>query len=238
MSTAVRKGTRLFGMQVNADPKLIVGALLVFAAVMFWYNSASDESGSTPTTAGPIVAPSVSPAPSPGRPATLQQRRVASISNDRGTLRLRAIDATRGDVDPTLRLDLLNKLKSIQQSSASRSLFELGAAPQSASASAPKIVGPIIQVKNPVLPSQPNPNATLPLAVTIPFKYYGYVKPTSPVPANKGLFLEGDTILVASEGELVKQRYLVVELTPNSARVEDTQLKQGQTLPVTPAATQ
>jgi len=79
--------------------------------------------------------------------------------------------------------------------------------------------------------------------VSIPFKYYGYAKPSpnqSPGDArsagNRGFFLDGDNVLVASEGETLKLRYLVVELTPTSARLEDTQLRQGQTLPVTPAA--
>ena len=79
----------------------------------------------------------------------------------------------------------------------------------------------------------------------IPLKYYGFEKPAqsvvnpnvaSTVGNNRGFFLDGDNVLVASEGEVLKQRYLVVELTPNSARLEDTQMKQGQTLPVVVAA--
>jgi hypothetical protein len=36
---------------------------------------------------------------------------------------------------------------------------------------------------------------------------------------------------------MLERRYLIVALTPNSAKVEDTQLKQGQDLAVTPEAT-
>jgi hypothetical protein len=50
------------------------------------------------------------------------------------------------------------------------------------------------------------------------------------------LFLDGDNVLVVAEGQVVKQRFLIVELTPTTARIEDTQMKQGQTLPVTPVA--
>jgi hypothetical protein len=236
---SARKGTRLFGIQINSDPRLIVGALVAIAAVLFWYNSSGDDSGQASSPSVGTLPGAAGPAPASPRPAAVVQRRNASLTSDRTTLRLRAVDATRGDVDPTLRLDLLNRLASIQQAAAGRSLFELATTPPAAVVSAPKIVGPTIQVKNPVLPGQLGPGSTaLPITVNIPFKYYGYVKPTSPVPANKGLFLDGENILVASEGELVRQRYLVVELTPNSARLEDTQLKQGQTLPVMPVAAQ
>jgi hypothetical protein len=74
--------------------------------------------------------------------------------------------------------------------------------------------------------------------VNIPLKFYGFANPAAQGPGKgkQGLFLEGDNVVVASEGELVDHRYLVVELTPVTARLEDTQLKQGQTLPVVPEA--
>jgi hypothetical protein len=50
------------------------------------------------------------------------------------------------------------------------------------------------------------------------------------------LFLDGDNILMGGEGDVLEKRYLIVALTPNSARLEDTQMKQGQDVPVTPAA--
>jgi hypothetical protein len=71
--------------------------------------------------------------------------------------------------------------------------------------------------------------------VNIPLKYYGFARPLG-ANNSRGFFLDGDNVLVASEGETLKQRYLVVQLTPTTARVEDTQVKQGQTLPVMPAA--
>jgi hypothetical protein len=52
----------------------------------------------------------------------------------------------------------------------------------------------------------------------------------------RGFFMEGDNILVAIEGQLIQQRYLVVQLTPKTAKLEDTQLKLGQTLQLVPEA--
>jgi hypothetical protein len=67
-------------------------------------------------------------------------------------------------------------------------------------------------------------------------RYYGFVRPAEIGKTNAGLFLDGDNVLVASEGQVVKQRFLIVELTPTSARLEDTQLRQGQLIPVVPVA--
>jgi hypothetical protein len=96
--------------------------------------------------------------------------------------------------------------------------------------------GPTV-IPKPLPPPNPIPAAPAAPVVNIPFKYYGFVKPGSKGETNRGFFLDGDNVIVASEGELLKQRYLVVALTPNSARMEDTQLKQGQTLPLVPEAT-
>ncbi len=76
------------------------------------------------------------------------------------------------------------------------------------------------------------------MALNIPLKFYGFVRPVGKGKSNQGFFLDGDNILIASEGEVLKGRYLVVALTPNSARLEDTQLKKGQTLAVVPEATE
>ena len=75
-----------------------------------------------------------------------------------------------------------------------------------------------------------------PPPVNIPLRYYGFVRPAEVGRTNTGLFLDGDNVLVVAEGQVVKQRFLIVELTPTTARIEDTQMKQGQTLPVTPVA--
>jgi hypothetical protein len=136
----------------------------------------------------------------------------------------------------------------VQPVSGGRSLFESGGQPATGVT--------VVPVHPPILPPKPLPMGGGPgspgmiggaPAVAIPLQYYGYVKPTPSLPQlangasnsagnNRGFFLDGDNVLVASEGEVLKQRYLVVELTPNSARLEDTQLRQGQTLPVTAAA--
>jgi len=72
--------------------------------------------------------------------------------------------------------------------------------------------------------------------VMIPLRYYGFEKPVSQGQENHGFFLDGDSIQVAAEGDVLKQRYMVVELTPTTARIEDMQVKKGKRLPLEPEA--
>ncbi len=224
--------TRIFGVRVGIDPKILVGALIVAAGILWWYNSRSDEE----TSPAAVVTnrPAAVPAPAIPLRSHLTARRATTSNTDRDTLRLRPIDATRGDVDPTLRLDLLSRLQFVKADAGGRSLFEVGPPPMTAEQKA-------ILANAPKLPPKPLPAAPVvntPPQVNIPLKYYGFVKPGERGSTNRGLFLDGDNVLVASEGEVLEQRYLVVELTGTSARLEDVQMKQGQTLPVVPVALQ
>jgi len=217
--------TRIFGIRVGVDPKILAGGLIAIAAVMFWYNSRNDEGGA-PTSVQPHSA--VAPTASPNRRRPVPRRQ--STARDRGVLRLRPVDATSGNVDPTLRLDLLARVQAVPPIKNVRNLFETGPAQPSAE-EAKAIHGPTIVPTAVVAPSvgsnTPGPD---PMALNIPLKYYGFAQPEAKSERNRGFFLEGDNILVATEGQLLEQRYLVVELTPNSAKLEDTQAKQGQTL--------
>lgn len=223
--------TRVFGIPLGIDPKFLVGGIVLIALILFWYNSRGDEEG---TTASPAARPHVA------APVALPKSHIATLrrssqSNDRGTLRLRPVDATRGDIDPTLRLDLLTRLQSLDATPGGRNLFEAGPTPaQVAAANLPAVHGPkIVPTAPPVVP------ASIPLGpppVNIPLKFYGFVKPTDKRDAPRGFFMDGDDVLVATEGQLLRQKYLVVSLSATSARVEDVQLKQGQTLSVVPEA--
>lgn len=224
--------TRIFGIPLKVDPKILVGAIVLLAAFLFWYNSRGDEEGSTPASA--VRPQQVAPVAMPKSHIATVRR--TNTTNDRGTLRLRPVDATRGDVDPTLRLDLLTRLQSLEAVEGGRSLFDAGPTPaQVAAANLAKIQGPKIVPQppptvGPVLPAGPAP-------LNVPLKFYGFVKPTDKQEAPRGFFMDGDDVLVATEGGLLKQKYLVVSLSATSARVEDVQLKQGETLPVVPEAT-
>jgi hypothetical protein len=199
--------------------------------VLYKLNSGSDEAGQTSSVPAQTV-----PVPAAAAPRKLAPRitRRPNKTNDRATLRLRAVDARSGDIDPTLRLDLLERLQAVQASGGSRSLFEPGAPPTAAPAQA--ALGKVIVPTGPK--SGPGTTTTLPVSpVTpaIPLKFYGFVRPKEGG-TNRGFFMDGDNILVGSEGDLLMQRYRIVQLTSGSVVMEDMTTKSRQTLPLVPEA--
>lgn len=225
MSAAAQ--TRIFGIRVKVDPRILAGGLLALAVALFWYNSRGGEDNA-PTSARPHSA--ATPESSLNRRRTVTRRQ--ATLNDHGTLRLRPVDATSGKVDPTLRLGLLARVQAVPPVANMRNVFETGPAPQTAE-QMKKIQGPtIVPAAVPPQVTTNNPSGQGLMALNIPLKYYGFAKPAAQGQQDRGFFLEGDNVLVAVEGDVLDQRYLVVELTPESARLEDTQAKQGATLPV------
>jgi hypothetical protein len=227
-------------MKVGVDPKILVGALVAVAAILFWYNSRSEDAPSAPirpSTAVRTETPSFTPPPAaaPAKTRASNSRRSTNqIANDRGALRLRPVDATRGDIDPTLHLTLLSRLQAVEPSPSTRSLFEIGAMPPDSTT--PPIKGPVLIPKPLPGPAPAASGTPAPPPLNIPLRYYGFVRPAEEGRTNSGLFLDGDNVVVAAEGQVVKQRFLIVELTPTNARIEDVQLRQGQSLPVIPVA--
>ncbi len=228
MSAAAQ--TKIFGMRIGVDPKILVGGLIVIAVALFWYSSRSDDESGAPASAVRTNAPAAV-ALRPHVPT----RRAAATGDRSGALRLRPVDATRGDVDPTLRLEMLIRLEFVKPQESSRNLFELGPGPAAVAASALAAHAPILMPKTPPGSAVTQGVNAAPVFNTS-LKYYGFVKAAGAGESNRGLFLDGDNVLVASEGDVLKQRYLVVELRDTSARLEDVQAKLGGTLPVVPVA--
>ncbi len=231
MSAAAQ--TKIFGIRLGIDPKILVVGLIAVAALLFWFNSRSDDVRSTASVAHTEQASPAAIAITKVRGQAADRRR--GQREERGTLRLRQVDATRGDIDPTLRLDFLDRLSKVQAPASMRNLFEAGPAQTGVTGAVPNRVIPVT-APGPVLPVRTGYPISPEIAANIPYKYYGFAKPLNPGDASRGFFMEGDNVLVAVEGQLLQNRYLVVQLTPNTARVEDTQVKLGKTLPVVPEA--
>lgn len=232
---------------VGAEPKklAILGAILVAAGGIYWFETRSDS----PTVSASVTPPSQSvpsarPASDAARTADpvipVPQRRASSSSNQksavedfRPTMKVKD-DLDVSKVDPRIRLDLLAKVRGASMEGGLSSLFEFGKAPEPP---APK-VDAINPQAVPVPPPAPKPPATLkppagpPPPPPIPFKYYGYGK--YPNGQLQGLFSEGDPltgeIYVAREGDTIKNRYKIVRIGIKSAVVEDTTTHNEQTL--------
>jgi len=225
--------TKIFGMDLGIDPKVIILVLLILAAAVYYFTSSSEPSGGSngPSTAAnqPVARPAL---PSV---AAAHARRMSKV--DRDVLKLIPIDGSRGDVDPTLHLRLLDRVKNVPPAVGLRNLFDAGGPVLAQNV-------PPVPAHPPILPPKPLPGAmaavqSAPSAppFNIPLKYYGFAKPKGrAAEGSRGLFLDGDNILIGSEGDLLEKHFLIVALTPTMARLEDTVAKQGQDIPVTPEA--
>jgi hypothetical protein len=141
-------------------------------------------------------------------------------------------------IDPTLRLDLLARVQAVAIEGGTRNLFQFNAAPLPA-APEPKIVpkrrgGPaaVIAASVDQTPAAPPPPPPPP---PIPLKFYGYTSQARQT-ERRAFFLDGDDIVVVSEGQTIKSRYKVVRINLSSVVVEDLQFQNQQTLPLEEAA--
>jgi hypothetical protein len=146
------------------------------------------------------------------------------------SLKIKEIEPS--SIDPTLHLDLLAKLKTVSVDPSSRSLFEIGAAPAAEILKEPAKIA----IVRPFMGPQPPPPVVVPAdpkAPPIPLKFYGFVN-KSKVGDKRAFFLDGDDIVIAAEGEMIKKRYKIVRIGVTSAVVEDTEFKSNnqQTLPL------
>jgi hypothetical protein len=165
--------------------------------------------------------------------------RRADLANraKQGVLHFKPVDPTLGDVDPTLKLWLLDRVRTVKPIEGGRNLFETGS--ELAQGNLPALPKVPKMPPKPAQPIETMPSsivAAAPPPVNIPLRYYGFVKPSWRGDGNRGYFMEGENILMATEGDVLEGQFLVVALSPNKARVEDIRLKQGQDLPLIPEA--
>ncbi|MGB6945919.1 MAG: hypothetical protein WBE37_26200 [Bryobacteraceae bacterium] len=223
--------------KVGADPKKIAVLVGLVVIAGYFYFSNSNSGGSSPAPVASRATVTASSAMAPGSIARSTYRVVeqsgASAREFRPTLKPKNVDTA--SIDPTLRLDLLAKLKTVSVDAGTRSLFEIAAAPPEeikvkepakiAIASARRVYGP--------MPPQAVVPPPEPRAPPIPLKFYGFVNKTK-VGDKRAFFLDGEDIVIASEGDVIKKRYKIVRIGINSAVVEDTEFKSNnqQTLPL------
>jgi hypothetical protein len=237
---------KLAPAKVGAQPKqvIILGGLVVLLIVVYLINrspSGPEASSPAPRKEQPVAAlaplPAAVPAPrkAPQTPMPAQRSRGESRSTEdfRPTLKLKeGTDVSR--IDPTLRLELLAKLRATTLEGGSRSIFEFSQPPPPP----PPKVDPIKITRPPVVAAAKPPAAVdadgkplPPPAPPIPLKFYGYANSPRNGP-KRAFFLDGDDIFVAGENDMIRNRYKIVRIGVNSAVVEDTTTKHQQTLPL------
>ncbi len=220
---------------VGAEPKKLaaLGALVLVAVYFIFFNGPKEEPGvapARPTAASPVPG-LLSPAASTTRARRGQGH---SLREFRPSLHPKD-PPPRDKIDPTLHIALLAKLQTVSPEGG-RSIFDFGTVEM---AKANIKEPPPIHVNKfdpwtVPAPPKPKPPPPPPTAPPIPLKFYGWINPHQTAAPKRAFFLDGEEIMVVTEGETIKKRYKVVRIGLNSAVVEDTQFKTNnqQTLPL------
>jgi hypothetical protein len=232
---------KLVPIKVGADRKKVaILAGLGLVMVVVWFMNSS------PSTPDAASAPKAQVRPNPLGPRTLPpelssgprvaQRGTAgnaSIADFRPTLKLKeGTDISK--IDPSLHVELLAKVRTVELTGGSRSLFEFAPPPAPPPPDVPKIhpavPGPPAPPPKPVETAVVKPPPAPP--PPIPLKFYGFSGTTRTTGNRSAFFLDGDDIVIARENETIRNRYKIVRIGVNSAVVEDTVNKNQQTLPL------
>ncbi len=219
-------------MKVGAEPRklAVLAVLLVVLAYVAYTNLLSPERAAPAARGAPQPVPARVQNP-PGReaPETAAAARPVlgefrpSLKPDR---RERRLDPAA--IDPTLRLDLLARVQAVNPSGGARNLFQFGPPPAPKAPPEPKII-PKPSSPPPDGSGEKPPEPPKPPPPPIPLKFFGYASPARAA-QKQAFFLDGEDIIVAGEGEIIKKRYKVVRIGVNSAVVEDLEHKHQQTL--------
>jgi len=233
---------------IGAEPKklAILGGLLLAAGGTYYWMSRPEAPAGTNTSPAPAVSTPAVPAPtstsaaprtttsSYGPRTAARGGRVSGSGEDfRPTLKPpEGLDLAR--IDPTLKKDLLAKLRNVSIEGGSRSLFEFYTPPPPPPPPPPKV--------NPINPDSAKLAAAKQLEAQkakaqpappplIPLKFYGYSGALRST-VRRAFFLDGEDIVQAGENETIRNRYKIIRIGVNSAVVEDTISKNQQTLPL------
>ncbi len=217
-------------MKVGAEPRKValLVVLLAVLAYVTYTNFLASEQPQAPARFSPAIerrSPAPVPEREPARPAlarpALGEFR-PSLKPDRREARL-----DPATIDPTLRLDLLARVQSVTPAGGTRNLFQFGPAPAPKTPE-PKII-PRLETPKPAATENKPAEPPKPPPPPVPLKFFGYSSQGRGA-EKRAFFLDGEDIIVAGEGELIKKRYKVVRIGVNSAVVEDVEHKHQQTL--------
>lgn len=123
--------------------------------------------------------------------------------------------------DPTLRLDLLERVRKLEYKGTHRNIF---------SASLPPKPQPQ-KIETPVVPPQPVDTGPPPLQV--PYRFYGY-KENPRTGRRTAFFTDGDNVFIAAEGETIRNQFRVLKIGNQSCDVEEIGTGRRASLPLEP----
>jgi hypothetical protein len=222
----------LMPSKLGAEPKKLVylGVLAVAAIGVYFYNREPGDSSVTPHPAG-SAAPAIQRDIAKPSSRKIAENRLGRNPREYRPSMKPPKDVELASVDPTLHLTALAQLQDVKLEASTRSLFEILAAPPVVLGSTPETkiaVAKPLPFVGPMPLQPPPPPPPTPRDGPIPLKYYGFVNPARP-DVKRAFFMDGDEIVVAGEGDLIKKKYKVLRVGISSAEVEDTQFKGDNT---------
>ena len=223
-------------MKLGAQPKklIVLGVLVAVLAVAVVMNATSDDRPPSARAAAAShpnarTVPAEISAEAPA--AETRSRQPAHPETRQLRLNMKDQHADPATVDPTIRIDLLAKVQTVNLAGGERNLFQFGPPPAPPPGKGEHRILPTMPPPdaNSGLGSQAAPQEVVAPPPPLPFKLYGYS--TNPrTGSRRAFFLQGDDIVVANEGELIQHRYKVLKIGIDSCVVEDTEFKHQQTL--------
>jgi hypothetical protein len=183
----------------------VLGAVALIQVVRMMWPSGSSQ---PPVAASPAVS---SPLPTSS----------SAASHPGGVRAAKLVSSGEPSLDPTLRLQLLHAVESINYGGSGRNIFV-------EQPDAPPIPVPVASVAKDLPPPGPPPPPPPP---PITLKFFGFANKTGEA---KRIFLsEGEDVFIAAEGDIVNRRYKVVHINPTSVEIEDVLYNHSQSIPLT-----
>lgn len=207
-------------MELGADKRSLLalaGVLAVLLGVLYF------QFFRHPPAAAPQAIP-------PGSP---QPTAAASGASARTPAGARAQRRGDGPADPmtadvTLRTDLLERVRGIEEPQVDRNIFQFGRPKPAAPAPPPELAERAQQLLEAAQQTQPAETQPAPAAAPPPkpparppsWKYYGHADDPSSAAA-RAFLLDGEEILIVREGTLVRGRYLITGIEGESISLRD-----------------
>lgn len=138
----------------------------------------------------------------------------------------KVVTGPANSLDPSLHMKAMLASEAVQYSGVGRNIFSPYSAPP---VQIPQPVAPVRTKQAPPVPCPPNCPPPPP-PPPIELKYFGVE-----IGANgkrQACLLHGDTVYLATDGDVVMRRYKIITVDPKSIQVEDMQTNNRQTLPL------
>jgi hypothetical protein len=139
------------------------------------------------------------------------------------------------EVDPTLRTDLLEAVRSVEFTNVDRNIFEFTTrkrveAPPSAAEVARATALQQAAEREAAAPAPVQPPAPqTPRAPRLSWRYYGFANADA-AGEKRAFLLDGTDVLIGSEGDVFKNRYKIVRIGQTQIVIEDMQFHSEQEL--------